>query len=86
MKTKKKEKKKLSFATILLILFLTIILLITSTYAWFTANKTVTIDSINIKVASTSGLEISSNGIDWKNILSNAEIIKKLIFNRIKSS
>lgn len=81
MKTKKKEKKKLSFATILLILFLTIILLITSTYAWFTANKTVTIDSINIKVASTSGLEISSNGIDWKNILSNAEIINPTNYN-----
>ena len=81
MKAKKKEKKKLSFATILLILFLTIVLLVTSTYAWFTANKTVTIDTINIKVASTSGLEISSNAIDWKNVLSNAEIINPENYN-----
>ena len=44
----KKNKKQKKLGSLLLLLFLTVIMLATSTYAWFTANKTVTIQNIDI--------------------------------------
>ena len=61
---KKQQKKKLS--ALLLLLFLTVIMLATSTYAWFTTNKTVRIDSIDVNVAASSGLQISTDAQNWK--------------------
>ena len=42
-KNKKERRKKLR--SLILLLFITIIMFGTSTYAWFTANRTVTIQS-----------------------------------------
>ena len=56
---KKKKNKKRKLGSLLLLLFLTVVMLATSTYAWFTANKTVTISDINVYVATSSGLQIS---------------------------
>ena len=75
MKSKNKRK---SYKTTLLVLLLTAILLIASTYAWFTSNRTVTVDSIQVNVAAVNGLQISTNASDWSafidadDILSNA--------------
>ena len=49
-------------------------MLATSTYAWFTANKTVTISDINVYVATSSGLQISTNATDWKTLILNDDI------------
>lgn len=59
---------------LLLILLLFAILLIMSTYAWFTANRTVNIDSISLHVTTSSGLQISANGKDWKTVLDYQDI------------
>ena len=70
MKKKTKAiKQKLN--NLLMILLLTAVLLIMSTYAWFTANRTVNIDAIDVKVATSSGLQISADGITWKTVLTN---------------
>ena len=66
---KKNEKKRRKLRTLILLLFLTIIMFGTSTYAWFTANQTVTIQSINVHVETSDGIKISTNGSTWKSII-----------------
>ena len=41
----------------------------TSTYAWFTSNRVVTINTINVHVAASGGIEISADGYNWKSII-----------------
>ena len=41
----------------------------TSTYAWFTSNRVVTINTINVHVAASGGIEISADGSNWKSII-----------------
>ena len=74
MTKKQKEQKKKRLKSLIILLLLTIVMLSTSTYAWFTANKSVTIDPIDVYVAASSGLQISTNGSDWKTVISNNDI------------
>ena len=71
---KRKEEKKKRLRSLILLLFLTIVLLSTSTYAWFTANRSVSIEAIDISVAASSGLQISTNAKDWKTLITNTDI------------
>ena len=75
MKSGKKQKKKKRKSLILLLL-LTIIMFGTSTYAWFTANEVVTINDINVNVAASDGIQISTDGLNWKSVITNADITK----------
>lgn len=68
----KRRRRKLLIA-ILMILF-TGVLLSTSTYAWFTANKTVTVEKIDVNVAAENGLQLSVDGTNWKPVITNADI------------
>ena len=72
-KSKKQERKRKS-RTLILLLFLTIIMFGTSTYAWFTANKVVTINSINVNVQASDGIQISTDGENWKSVIMNSDI------------
>src|SRR5574344_985511 len=72
MKNNKNKKKRLS--SLILLLLLTVIMLGSATYAWFTANKTVTIEKIDVNVATSSGLQISTNATNWKTKISNTDI------------
>ena len=74
MSNKGKNKKKLNLRSSLLVLLLIAILLIASTYAWFTANTVVTISTLNVHVEAKGGLQISADGINWKTVLSNDDI------------
>lgn len=71
-KSNKKKQKKLK--SLILLLFLTIVMLSTSTYAWFTANKTVAIADINVYVATSSGIQISTDAKNWKTMITNGDI------------
>lgn len=71
-KRTKASKKRLN--NLLIILLLTAVLLVMSTYAWFTANRTVKIESLNVYVEASSGLQISANGQDWKTIITADDI------------
>ena len=71
-KRSKASKQRLN--NLLILLLLTATLLVMSTYAWFTANRTVNIDSIDVKVSTSSGLQISADGIDWKTVLTKADL------------
>lgn len=65
----KKREKKFDLKSAILILLLLAALLSASTYAWFTANKVVTISDIDVHIEAQNGLQISANGTDWKSIL-----------------
>ncbi|MBR3489980.1 MAG: hypothetical protein IKH36_00670 [Bacilli bacterium] len=59
----------------LLILFLfTLAMLSTTTYAWFTSNRIVTVNTINVHVAASGGIEISADGTNWKSIITPEDI------------
>ena len=71
---KKKNKKTKKLRSLVLILFLTIIMFGTSTYAWFTANRVVRIESIDVHVETSDGLQISTNGTTWKSVITTDDI------------
>ncbi len=71
--SKKRKKSKKIFIAILMILF-TGVILTASTYAWFTANKTVTVSQIDVNVTTSEGLQISTDATNWKTVISNDDI------------
>ncbi len=75
MKNQKNQKRKRRILLSLLMICLTGAVLSTSTYAWFTANKVVTVSEINVNVASTNGVQVSVDGINWKTVISNDDIL-----------
>ena len=72
---KKQNRKRKRLRTLILLLFLTIIMFGTSTYAWFTANRVVTIESINVHVETSDGLQISTDGTTWKSVITRNDIL-----------
>ncbi len=75
MANKKNSKKKQRR------LLLTLLLLIaagaflgTASFAWFTANQKVTISPIDVNVSTSSGIQISADGSNWKSVLINSDI------------
>ena len=71
-KRKERRRRKI-FLAIIMILFVGIVLT-ASTYAWFTANRTVTVESIDVTVSTSEGLQISVDASNWKSIVTNADI------------
>ena len=75
MEQKQKNSRKRLNSLVLLVAF-TAIMLIVSTYAWFSTQKNVTIGGLYGKVNVAEGLQISLDALNWKNEidLSNAGI------------
>ena len=71
---KTKSKKKKGLRSLILLLILTIVMFGTSTYAWFTANRVVTINSLDVHVEASNGIQISTDGANWKSVITNADI------------
>ncbi len=71
---KNKKKKRKILLSLIMILFVGVILT-ASTYTWFTANKTVTVDSLDVNVSTSTGLQISTDAINWKTIVTKDDII-----------
>ena len=69
----KRNKRKSNLRVSLLLLLLAAILLVSSSYAWFTANKTVTVSTLDVNVEAQNGLQISTNGTTWKSIISKTD-------------
>ena len=75
-KSKKKQKfKKFRIFYLLLLLLITTISLSTSSYAWFTTNRLVKIDLLDVSVRAQGGIEISVDGTDWKSSVSIDDIV-----------
>ena len=74
-KKKSQKRKKNRIPYLLFLLLLTSMTLSVSSYAWFTTNRLVRIDLLNVNVQTQGGIEISSDGTNWKAILSINDII-----------
>lgn len=73
-KTSNRRRTKRSLLLLLMLLF-TGTMLGTSTYAWFTSNKTVSVTDITVNVAAKNGIQISVDGTNWKSILSTTDLL-----------
>ncbi len=75
MSKKNESKRKIDLKSAILLLLLLAVLLTATTYAWFTANKTVTVTDIDVNIAAQNGLQISANGVDWKSIVTKDDLL-----------
>ena len=73
-RNKKEETRRKKFRALILLLFLSIIMFGTATYAWFTANRIVSIENIDVHVETSDGLQISTNGSTWKSVITQTDI------------
>ena len=71
---KKNKQKKTSLKSAIVLLLLIALLLITSSYAWFTANQTVTVSTLQVNVKASNGLQISADAQNWKTVLEKADL------------
>lgn len=72
---KQNRKRRRILIAFIMVLF-TGIILTASTYAWFTANRTVTVSSIDVNVTTSTGLQISTDATNWKSLITNDDIHK----------
>ena len=70
----KKSKRKNDLRSSIILLLILLLLLISSTYAWFTANQTVTVSSLDVHIEAQNGLQISTDATTWKSIIENTDI------------
>lgn len=69
----KKRTRKLYF--MFLWLLLVALLFGSSTYAWFSTNRSVYINSLNVNVRANGGIEISADAEKWKSVLAIQDLI-----------
>ena len=79
----RRSKRKLN--SLFMMVLLTGMLLLSSTYAWFSANKEVALEGINAKVVAAEGLQISLDGESWgSRITVNKENLAAAVDNKYK--
>jgi len=71
---KKEEKRRKKILIAILAILFTGIILSASTYAWFTANRTVKVDTININAVASNGIQISTDAVNWKPVVNSTDI------------
>ena len=71
---KKRRRRKIRIIYLSILLLFTFVMFSTSSYAWFTSNRIVTVNTINIHVGASGGVEISADGTNWKSIISPEDI------------
>ena len=68
------EERKRRLLFLIMLLLLTVAIGATATYAWFTSNKTVTIEPMDVEVSAVNGLQISVDAINWKAKITKDEL------------
>lgn len=72
----KEKKKKRKFWFLLLWFLIVGIFLGTSTYAWFSTNRITDIEFVDVHVETDGGIEISTDALDWKSVLTVNDIVE----------
>ncbi len=77
MAKNKKEKRETKSRLLLLVLLLvfSLSLCLVATYAWFTSNRIVSVDDLQVNVTAINGLEISADASDWKTRINKDDLI-----------
>ncbi len=71
----KKQKKEIKKIFLLLLILFTGVFLASSTYAWFTVNRIVYVDSLQVRVEAQGGIEISSDAKKFKSYVTSKDLI-----------
>jgi len=69
------SRKKRRIVLLILLVIALIFTLSASSFAWFSSNKHATIESIDINVATVTGLQISVDAINWDNVVTKDQIV-----------
>lgn len=77
--TKKENKRKRKILLALLLVVFTGIILTANTYAWFTSNKTITVDAIDVQVTTANGIQVSTDATNWKTVITNTDLNNTLL-------
>lgn len=85
-KNEKKKNTKRRLLLLLLLLILTLSVGLVGTYAWFTSNKTVNVNDMQIDVTTINGLEISSDALNWGTSIDKADLINGYTVDGITDS
>ncbi|MBQ6497176.1 MAG: hypothetical protein IJI58_00475 [Bacilli bacterium] len=72
--TKKEKNRKRKILLALLLVVFTGVILTANTYAWFTSNKTITVNSIDVQVTTANGIQVSTDATNWKTIITNTDL------------
>ena len=75
LRKERRKRRKYRLLILLLLLLGTGTMLATSTYAWFTSNTNVSVESLKVNIAAKNGIQISADGTKWKSIVQKADLI-----------
>ncbi len=74
-KKRKEKERKYRIFYLLLLLLVTALSLSVSSYAWFTTNRLARVDLLDVNVRAQGGVEISTDGINWKAAINVEDIV-----------
>ena len=75
LKKERNKRRKYRLLILLLLMLGTGTMLATSTYAWFTSNKNVSVESLKVNIEAKNGIQISADGTKWKSIVQKADLV-----------
>ena len=71
----RKKLKEFNVKRSVFLLLLVAVFLILATYAWFTSNTLVKIETIEVSVETSAGFQISVDAVNWKSVISPSDIL-----------
>ena len=73
-KTNKKDERKRRLLFLIFLFMLTVTIGGTATYAWFTSNRSISVDPLDVNVTTVNGLQISADGVNWSAKVTRADL------------
>lgn len=74
LRKERQKRRKYRLLILLLLMLGTGTMLATSTYAWFTSNKNVSVEKLKVNIEAKNGIQISADGTKWKSIVQKADL------------
>ena len=73
-KRNKKDERKRRLLFLIFLFVLTLTIGAASTYAWFTSNRSISVDPLDVNVTTVNGLQISADGVNWGAKVTRADL------------
>ena len=74
LRKERQKRRKYRLLILLLLMLGTGTMLATSTYAWFTSNKNVSVETLKVNIEAKNGIQISADGTNWKSIIQLSDL------------
>lgn len=74
MENKKRRRNYRRILILFIMLLITAVSVAGTSYAWFTANKTVTVGTLTVNVEAQNGIQISADGTNWKSTVQTEDL------------